>query len=94
MGATDTRRVAVRASAVGPTVRIDVEDTGAGIPAEMQDAVFEPFVRGAHDDEGGIGLGLATVKRLVEAHGGEITVQSTIGSGTLFRVNLPRASAT
>jgi|tagenome__1003787_1003787.scaffolds.fasta_scaffold20848771_2 signal transduction histidine kinase len=90
MGARPTRRVVVRALTVSDVARLEVEDTGPGIPAEIEATLFEPFVRGPHADVSGTGLGLATVKRLVESHRGRVGVESTLGSGTLFWVELPR----
>ena len=91
MGAAPVRRVTLRARGTIDRVRIDVEDTGAGIPDGLQGRLFEPFVRGSQDDQvPGMGLGLATVKRLVDAHGGRIDVHSRPGVGTLFRIELPR----
>jgi heavy metal sensor kinase len=71
--------------------RLDVSDTGAGIPAEHLDHVFERFYRvGRHPDhDSGSGLGLAIVKHLTEAHGGRVSVDSVVGSGTRFTVRLP-----
>jgi signal transduction histidine kinase len=90
MGPATVRKVTLRAKGAARQVRIEVEDTGPGIPADFQARIFDPFVRGSHDDRiSGLGLGLATVKRLVEAHGGTIVHAST-GSGTLFRIELPR----
>jgi signal transduction histidine kinase len=89
MGARPTRRIVVRALTVGPVARLEVEDTGPGIPPEIEPTLFEPFVRGPHEDEGGTGLGLATVKGLVESHGGRVGVESKRGVGTLFWVQLP-----
>jgi signal transduction histidine kinase len=93
MGARELRHVRIR---VGPgetteAVRIEVEDTGPGIPEALGDRIFEAFVRGAGADQSGIGLGLATVKRLVTAHGGNVGFRSRAGVGTLFFVDLPRA---
>jgi signal transduction histidine kinase len=84
--------------AVGPgtslgAVRIEVEDTGPGIPDELGETVFEAFVRGPDATEPGSGLGLATVKRLVLAHGGRISLRSRVGVGSVFAVELPRAPA-
>ena len=90
MGARPTRRVLVRALAVSEIARLEVEDTGPGIPAEIEATLFEPFVRGPHADVSGTGLGLATVKRLVESHRGRVGVESTVGAGSLFWVELPR----
>lgn len=82
--------VAVRAEAGDSTVRISVEDTGAGIPPDHLPRIFERYWhtrRGAK--QRGSGLGLAIAKGIVEAHGGSITVTSTVGEGTTFVVALP-----
>lgn len=71
-------------------LRIEVEDTGPGIALEEQENLFEPFVQlvGGRD-KGGTGLGLSIVHRYVELMGGDISVQSTLGKGALFKVDLP-----
>jgi len=69
-------------------VRVEVADTGAGLPAEVQERIFEPYVR-ADACTPGLGLGLATVKRLVEAHGGRVGVSSRVGSGSVFWFEMP-----
>lgn len=91
LGDREERRVTVRALVAGAEVRIEVEDTGPGIAAADQGAIFEPYVR---RDAGvpGLGLGLATVKRLVESHGGHVGVDSEVGRGSLFWVLLPAAA--
>jgi signal transduction histidine kinase len=89
MGTPAVRQVIIRARAAADRVRIEVADTGSGISAELQTKMFEPFIRGSHNDVGGMGLGLATVKRLVEGHGGTVGVKSTVGVGTVFSVELP-----
>jgi len=66
---------------------IEVQDSGAGIPAEELPHVFERFYKTA--DSGGMGLGLAIAKKLVESHGGTITAESAAGQGTKMRVILP-----
>lgn len=91
MGDGTTRRVALRARARAGRVAIEVADTGPGIDPELRRRMFEPFVRGDHRDAVGLGLGLATVKRLAEAHGGTVDVESTVGVGTVFRVEFPMA---
>ena len=89
MGTSAARQVAVRARIVGTTAHIEVADTGPGIPLELQSRIFEPFFRGSHDGVPGTGLGLATVKRLVESHGGRVGVASSPGRGSVFSVDLP-----
>ncbi|HSN27879.1 MAG TPA: HAMP domain-containing sensor histidine kinase, partial [Kofleriaceae bacterium] len=72
--------------------RIEVQDTGPGIPPGEDPRIFEPYVQ--LDRTGGsIGLGLATVQRLARAHGGNVGVISPPGRGALFWVELPAATA-
>ena len=80
----------VRGEAAG--VGIVVSDTGPGIPPDAAPHLFEPFYRASTQPDG-YGLGLATVKRLVEAHGGRIELVCGGGPGATFRVKFPRASA-
>jgi signal transduction histidine kinase len=70
----------------GSRVRIEVADTGRGIAPEDISKVFEPYYS---TKETGTGLGLAIVKKVVDDHGGTITVNSRIGSGTTFTITLP-----
>lgn len=84
------RRVTVSAGpAEAGFVRIRVEDTGPGIPESGRERLFEPFYRIPGTRVPGIGLGLATVKRIVSACGGDIGVESEPGRGTAFEVRLP-----
>lgn len=84
--------VTLRASRGGGNIRIAVADRGPGIPAYELERVFEKFGRG-RDAEGrrvpGVGLGLYISRRIVRAHGGELTVASTPGEGTVFGFTLP-----
>ena len=92
---SDTR-VRFRAEAQGDEAIITVADEGPGIAPEHVDHIFDRFYRSdeARDRKtGGAGLGLAISKRIVEAHGGSIGVESIPGKGTLFRFHLPLASA-
>ena len=73
-------------------VAISVQDTGHGIPPEYLAHIFEKFVRVPDAPSGDAGLGLAISKRIVEAHGGKIVVQSEIGRGTMFTFTLPVAN--
>jgi signal transduction histidine kinase len=88
----ETRRITLRAHPRGPaSVRVEVEDTGPGLPAGLEGSVFDPYVRGA-DTKPGLGLGLATVRRFVEGHGGTVGVESTPGRGCVFWFELPTVS--
>jgi signal transduction histidine kinase len=81
------RTITVRTVAAGPHVRLSVADTGPGIAADKLGKIFEPlFTTKAK----GVGLGLPTVRKLVEQHGGTIDVESTVDVGTTFTVWLPR----
>jgi signal transduction histidine kinase len=79
-------RVRVETAARGDVWLLAVRDTGAGVPAELQGRLFEPFVSGR---PGGTGLGLAIARRIAEQHGGSITHASPAGQGTTFEVRLP-----
>src|SRR5581483_11406239 len=76
LGDPAERRIAVRAIAARAVVRFEVQDTGPGLPPSLEQTVFEPYVRAPGNQKPGIGLGLATVKRLAEAHGGAVGVRS------------------
>jgi two-component system, OmpR family, phosphate regulon sensor histidine kinase PhoR len=80
--------------ATPPMVRIEVRDTGTGIPREHLDRIFERFYRvdpARSRAEGGTGLGLAIVRHLVERHGGRVEAESELGRGTTIRFTLPAA---
>jgi PAS domain S-box-containing protein len=68
------------------TVQLDVSDTGSGIPPEQYTQIFEPLFT---TKPGGTGLGLFIVHEIVAAHGGHVTVQSTVGQGATFTITLP-----
>ncbi len=87
--------ITVQASRQGKQVHIAVSDTGAGIPPENAQRVFEPFWQapsGVWQERSGSGLGLSICKQLVELHGGRIWVESEVGVGTAFHVELPIAA--
>ncbi|MFW6093517.1 MAG: sensor histidine kinase, partial [Pseudomonadota bacterium] len=75
-------------------VVVEVTDRGMGIPPDEIDDVFKPFRRRMPDTAPGAGLGLSVVRRIVEAHGGAIEVESEPGAGSTFRVRLPRRPGT
>lgn len=91
IGDGPVRNVTLRVRADESLVRVEVEDTGPGLPEDLKDIVFDPYVRGRRRDDGGLGLGLATVKCLVEAHGGTTGVDSRVGRGSTFWFELPTA---
>ena len=79
-----------------PVVRFAVSDTGVGISAEAQARIFEPFFQVDNSSTrqvGGTGLGLSIVKTFVEGHGGWISVDSAVGVGTTFSVDIPALQA-
>jgi signal transduction histidine kinase len=91
IGDAPERRIELRVIDAKQRWRIEVEDTGPGIPAEHQQRIFQPYVRLGRGGDG-IGLGLATVDRLVRAHAGSLGLISP-GPGCLFWFELPKASA-
>jgi signal transduction histidine kinase len=77
----------VRSRLRGDMVELEMEDTGHGIPAELQPRIFEPFF--SHGKPRGVGLGMAITRKIVEDHGGTIALRSTVGVGTVFTVSIP-----
>jgi signal transduction histidine kinase len=91
----DGGSVTVHARATADGIELAVADTGVGIPADALPRVFDEFyqVDGSSVREyGGVGLGLALVKRLVELLGGTVAVESQLERGSTFRVQLPRVT--
>jgi signal transduction histidine kinase len=82
----DGGTLTVQARAEGEWVVLEVIDTGCGIPADVLPKLFKPFVT---TKPGGNGLGLATTRKVIAAHGGTIEVQSEPGRGSKFTVRLP-----
>jgi len=89
---SEVRRVVVRTRDLGNEIRVEVEDTGPGVPPSDQQRMFDPFVRGPGAAGPGIGLGLATVRHLAEAHGGHAGVRSEPGHGAVFWFSVPYAA--
>ncbi|HKD43950.1 MAG TPA: ATP-binding protein [Myxococcaceae bacterium] len=84
-------RVSIRVGRSGGSTRFEVTDSGEGIPPEYQKRVFEKFFRVPGSASGGAGLGLSISREIVEAHGGEIGLESRPGYGSTFWFTLPRA---
>ena len=95
LGDATERSVVLRIRPRRATVAFEVEDSGPGVPPELGERIFEPYIRGrrASATKPGIGLGLATVKRLVTAHGGSLGVRKGALGGALFWFELPRSEA-
>ena len=86
------KRIAIRALSEDAMVRLEVEDTGPGIPAGYESRIFEPFTRATSVPREGIGLGLATVRRFSEGCGGSCGVRANAEGGATFWVLLPAAA--
>jgi len=88
----DCKTISVSVSQVDGNVAIAVRDEGVGIPPAERGAIFEKFVRGTSSDgrgTKGTGIGLSMVKHIVDAHGGEVRVESEVGQGSTFTILLP-----
>ncbi len=89
--------VTVRVAGDGGRAVISISDTGVGMSAEDKQRVFDRFYRASTARENavqGIGVGLSIVKSIVDAHGGEITIESEQGRGTTIGLSLPRTRET
>src|SRR5204863_9275340 len=92
----DQKRIRLRARRAGRSVAIEVEDNGPGVRQQDRKRIFERFYRA--DDllsrkTEGTGLGLAISKKIVEAHGGKIELDSQLGDGSVFSILLPAAAS-
>jgi signal transduction histidine kinase len=89
-------RIVLDCVPAGEAVKLRVSDTGIGIPEDRMRSIFEPFVQGGRTlnrTHEGVGLGLAISRDLARAMGGDITVESDVGRGSVFSVMLPQGSA-
>jgi signal transduction histidine kinase len=75
----------------GESLEIRIEDNGPGIAEPVRDRLFEPFV--SYGKENGTGMGLTVVQKIVQDHGGDVAVERTSASGTIFRVTIPLSSS-
>ena len=85
--------VSIAAEGIGTEARFFVRDTGQGISEEELPHIFDRFWKGQRKNRAGIGLGLSIAKGLVEAHGGRLWVESTLGAGTTFFFTIPLAES-
>jgi signal transduction histidine kinase len=89
---TDTGSVTITATAAGDLLELAVTDTGPGIASTDQERIFDAFQQvdnSSTRQKGGTGLGLAISRRIVQMHGGTISVESTPGQGSTFRIRIP-----
>ena len=89
-------RITIETAGTDRGVNLIVKDTGSGIPPEHLPRIFERFYRadaGRSREAGGTGLGLAIVRHLVEAHAGNVTAESALGSGTTIRIFFPAGAS-
>lgn len=85
--------IQVTVAAEKPWVRVSITDGGIGMSTEELEVLFEPYTRGHSQRKiKGVGLGIVIVKKLVEAHGGQVTVSSTPGKGSSFTFQMPMAA--
>jgi len=83
--------VSIKAGMEDEHLRVDVSDTGPGIPIDERDKIFQPFYRGAHGRRivQGMGLGLSIARDIVVAHGGAITMDTNPGVGSCITLRIP-----
>ena len=95
--APENEPIKVRLSRDDSGIQLEIQDYGQGIPEEEMDLIFEPFYRvdkSRNKKTGGYGLGLSLCKTIIEAHGGTISVKSSMGQGAIFLLLLPNSSST
>lgn len=80
----------IRASVGAAAFDVEISDRGPGVPPGAEKRIFEKFVRGEHPGVGGVGLGLAICRGIVEAHGGTITARARDGGGATFAIHVPQ----
>ncbi|MGO8985088.1 MAG: ATP-binding protein [Candidatus Korobacteraceae bacterium] len=83
----ETGKIEIGLRRHGDTLEIRIADNGPGIPDAIRDRLFEPFI--SHGKENGTGMGLTVVQKILQDHGGEVAVEKTSATGTIFRVNIP-----
>jgi signal transduction histidine kinase len=84
---SDGGKIDIGLRRAGENLEVRIADNGPGIADAIRDRLFEPFV--SHGKENGTGMGLTVVQKILQDHGGDVTVEQTSSAGTTFRVNLP-----
>jgi len=92
-GSQAPRRIDVRIDERSTAAHVEIEDNGPGVPAEAQELIFEPFQRVRGSRQPGFGIGLATVKKIIEAYHGRVGLRSRPGQGSVFWFELPKRPA-
>jgi len=87
----ESGRIKVIARQTSAGLEIEVEDNGSGIPEEIREKLFQPFVTAGKDN--GIGLGLAVVRKIIQDHAGQVNVERTGPGGTVLRIFLPTVTS-
>ncbi|MFZ3342017.1 MAG: ATP-binding protein [Terriglobales bacterium] len=87
----ETGKIDVGLRRVGEKLEIRIEDNGPGVADAVREKLFAPFV--SYGKENGTGMGLTVVQKIVQDHGGEVTMERTSATGTTFRINLPMSPA-
>ncbi len=87
MTQSERRLLSVSTKLIGDSLTVKVEDTGAGIPADIASRLFTPFMTTKQD---GMGIGLSISRTIIEAHGGKIWYEAAPGGGAAFSFTLPR----
>jgi two-component system phosphate regulon sensor histidine kinase PhoR len=88
------KHITIRTGVTERMVHVEVSDRGIGIPQEEQPKIFEKFYRvssGPVNETRGSGLGLTLVRHIVDAHKGDVSVQSRVGEGSTFRLSFPKS---
>jgi len=89
---TDAGEVSIKVTAANGSYTVAIHDTGPGISAADQEKLFQQFQQADNaitKSKGGTGLGLAISKKIIELHGGSVSVQSSVGQGSTFAFTLP-----
>ena len=88
---SDSGRIEVRLRRIAEKLEIRIADNGPGIAETVRERLFDPFV--SHGKENGTGMGLTVVQKIMQDHGGDVTVEQTSAGGTTFRIDIPLSPA-